>query len=268
MKRKTVAITCAIGLSAMLFSGCGINDGGNTGGMNGFGVDRRVGIGPGGASTASPRTNAAGLGTNDNGGGFLNFDRGNHNTGLFGRMGANSGADTRQGAEIGTRQDRADTGNRGIRNAGPNNGAGLFGPLGGGAGADRARFGAYNPTNTGSDTNGSSPEGQLGALANDDTLVLGNAVFVAEEQGGESVGNTAANTGRGDQTARIHRLMGNNSQVYMVKGKEAKQAMKRVKQKLRNTNLANEDMITKDISLILKKATPMKQARSNAGSGR
>ncbi|CAM4493235.1 hypothetical protein [Paenibacillus tarimensis] len=133
-----------------------------------------------------------------------------------------------------------------------------------------------------------SIDDQLATLGYHNALVLGNAIFVADDnnggQNGGSAGGTGtgmgANAGNGTGTsggrtgmsrtashARIGSMLSGDTHVFTVSGQESKQALRRVKDKLEQASSLDEGTISTDIRTILKNAKPMSSTDMGMNTG-
>jgi hypothetical protein len=226
---KALSLVCAVGLSSLLFSGCGINDDRNnvtTQGLRGTAVNNANNV-----TGFKPR-------------GGLNYE------------GSSLAYDMRGTPMNGT-------GTYANRNAGTDaNGTGL------GTGVNRsgiAGYGAYGTTGihripagiaarrTAGYRAGMNRTDKTGAA---DTLVLGDTVIVSREQGAQTRGGgRAAGFAAYGTAARMNRA---NAKTLVVTDKHAVKALKRVKTALKSPNAgAKAERIGADIRYILKHASPM-----------
>ncbi|WP_199615231.1 hypothetical protein [Paenibacillus alkalitolerans] len=240
--RKVLSLACAIGLSATLFAGCGVNNAADdttrANNATRFGttvdrnnVDRGTLIGRGvpthdyGTDMLGGRT-GTGAGMTGYGATGLN---GRGMTGTAGRAGGFGMTDMLQDENtlvIGNMVIVAANQHHGAR--GTRGANGTDGIMGGTAG-----------------TNG----------------IMGGTTGTAGMTG---AGRTAGTTGNG---GNMGQYFGAGTNVLQVTDRKAVNAMKRVKARLNNTNgkITNADQISSDIELILKQAKPMNRG-ANAGN--
>lgn len=276
---RSLTLACTIGLSAVLFAGCGNNNDvgtrstnrGNLIGTNAYhGLNNRGGMLNGGSYSGMGTTTGTYRGT-----GIAGYGGTYGGTGTTG-IGASGIGGTYGGTGI------SPLGTSGF--GGTYDGTGTSGLGGTYSGTSTSGFGGNNATGTGSYT-GTSGGGTFGSLSatggfslhDPDTLLFGNLMIVGPKSRNTILGTTGrTGTGGTSLTGSTHaQAFGQQFRVLRVTDSKAVAALHRLKRNLSGSSItAKSDAVAKDLNYVLKKATVVRGTAAggsnakNFGGGR
>ncbi|WP_123041996.1 hypothetical protein [Cohnella candidum] len=265
MNYRSLTLACTIGLSAVLFAGCGNNNDvgtrstnrGNLIGTHAYhGLNNRGGMLNGGTYGG---TGSTGMSTSSIG-----------NSGIGGTYGGTGISPLGTSGFGGTYNG---TGTTGMGTYGGTGTSGFNGTYGG---TSTSGFGGNTATGTGSYT-GTSSGGTFGSLSatggfslhDPDTLLFGNLMIVGPKSRNTMLGTTGGTGTDGTSLTRsTHaQAFGQQFRVLRVTDSKAVAALHRLKRNLTGSSITTKsDALAKDLRYVLKKATVVRGTTAGGGA--